>query len=300
MTDPLILECLEDTSTEWGSSRASEFRRCREAYALAYVDQIVPTWRLAKPKDTDLAGPAYFSVGGLLHSCMQILHRGGNPGALLAYCMQRPGDHDLGHVVEAENLWLWYQAHYDCQVGSAWLSVAQRAGWPDGTEIAAVEQLLEDRKTFVIPETRRLDLVLRRGSQIIVVDHKTRSSRVSDKRRAEYIRGLATKPAVLGQSWLAWQHYKTPDPPAVMYNIFVKTKKPSFDRITVEPTKEQVLRWVGVRQREAREQEALDRGGWRVPNWDACAPEIGTPCHYFKWCHGTKQEQDEGFARRPE
>src|SRR5690606_13137196 len=130
------------------------------------------------------------------------------------------------------------------------------------------------------PETRRLDLVVRVGSELIVVDHKTRSSKISEHRRLDYARNMCTRPAVLGQSWLAWQHWKTPEPPPVMYNMIIKpnarakTRKFGHDRLIARPTAEQINRWLDVRKAEAAEQARQST----LANWDACAPEIGNRC----------------------
>src|SRR5690606_10581088 len=112
MTTDLIAHCLANTATEYGSSRASEWRRCQMAHHLAHVDRIVPNWRLTASDDA----PEYFGVGGLVHSALHYLHLGGDPAELIEYCYTRDDGTDMGLVVEAERLVRAYMSRYDCDL----------------------------------------------------------------------------------------------------------------------------------------------------------------------------------------
>jgi hypothetical protein len=36
----------------------------------------------------------------------------------------------------------------------------------------------------------------------------------------------------------------------------------------------------------------------RLPNYSACAPEIGSRCQFFEWCHGSDEAKQRYFERK--
>lgn len=307
-----VQEVLQDTQTPHGSSRESMWRRCRFAHHLAYVEGVKPQYEdVTGWGDSDDAPerPAYFGVGQILHSALAYLHHGyGDPGDVIAYLLEAPDEHALANVVEAERLLDAYLNHHNCAIlGPTW---AERCGWAAGTEMLACERYVE-QQCGVLPVTTRLDLVVKLpDGTIAVVDHKSRSTappggcggKRDSWRYEEWIKGKSVTPQVVRASWLAQREWQLSAPPPVIVNVTVKTKVPQFDRALVEVKPETVQRWLAQRRSEAQQQVVEQReydNFTHLPlqNWDACAPELGSRCQYFNWCHGTDYHRERYYTQ---
>jgi hypothetical protein len=313
---------LAPTITQFGSSRFSEYRRCQRAHALRYRDNIVRL-RLG-PSDT----LDYFQLGILIHAALAYFWEGLKLGEqrswrdVLHAATQRPEGLERDLYLEAERLLAAYFAHHqsDPPFGS---------DWGEGVEIVDVERELADgaepcpecngRKldgngcwcmrcyddfaaestgrvagSFALPYTARLDLVVRIDGTLYVVDTKTRAQKLPEN-RAVYARKLRTRAQFLGQAHLAMLAYGLSEPPHVMVNAIVKTKIPGFGRLAVPITLEDVERW---REQQARDAAAGLQGD--SMNYSSCAPEIGSPCVYLDYCHGSPEVRAKHYGRRPD
>ena len=285
MAAPDLRSYLTSTVTEWGSSRASEWRRCPKAHWLKHHLRIVPTFWEATDDGKE---PAYFSIGQLVHAGIHYMADGAMQGEvrdpidITTFAVQET-DTDAGVCYEAERLLLSYTTHFG----------VANAGFDDRMVIKAAELHVECVDRFAAPETRRLDLVVQAGSELMIVDHKTRKSKLPED-RDRFARGVAVSPAVVGQSWLAKLHYNLDYLPMVMLNCIIKTKVPKFDRIVIKPTVEDLKKFLRVREHESRlmldEREPIE-------NLDACAPAIGSRCQWFNWCHGGDELREAQFKK---
>lgn len=281
-----LAEVLGDTATEWGASRFGEWHRCRRAHSLRYVDGIVSLGER----------PTHFGVGSVVHAAINFLQRGVMAGETTPrpweLVVEAAGSSFPPEVCdEAWRLLDAYWAHY----GTA------NAGWPEGAEILGAELMMSDDATFALPYTARADTVLKLPSgEIVIPDTKTRRASLPQDRleREEYARGLATRPQFLGLSWLAMRHFQLEEPPHVWVNAIIKTKLPRFDRLLVRITHDALARW---QHDHANEAAALKRelasGGEAVANRSACAPDIGSRCAYFDWCHGPEEMREKRYAK---
>jgi hypothetical protein len=280
--DPRALECLAATNTSHGNSRFTEYRRCPKAHHLRYERGLRPLPREPQEDEEPEEAIDYFKLGNLVHSCLQYVQlyspEACNFEPVLAACDAEPLT-----VAECRRLLDPYFAVYG----------KGNAGWPEDAEIVAVEK--EFKHTWLAPGGRelgsysaRLDTVLRIRGSITIADTKTRARGFS-RHRDHYAQGLATNPQFLGQSWLAMLAYDLDEPPPVWVNAIIKTKIPSYDRLLVRFTREAVERWAEWQQAESARGFPL-----RVMNYSACAPEIGSRCWAFDYCHGS----DESRARR--
>jgi len=298
MSNELLKEAFGPTQTEYGSSRWKEYRTCGYAHHLRYVEGVQLIER-----------PVYFELGSLVHAVLGYLHLSVIAGRDLpdhelpdyALALQEALDYaeergySLTTLDQVGNLLTRYLGH--------WKSPAT---WP-GHEILGVEvpvqlKLWDDSE----PYTSRVDLVLRELSgtdepgQIVLVDHKTRSSgvwamtaneeTVVDKLR-DFCLKSAVNPQFMGSSYAARETYGLDYYPAMIVNVLVKTQVPSFLRATVRFTDKAMRQWVEA-------QEAWVRDSWhdKRRNYDACSPPIGQPCWAFEHCHGT----GKGYtARKP-
>lgn len=265
----------QDTLTSHGSSRFLEYRRCQRAHSLRYRERIAPVERLFDRID-------YFSLGSTIHACLAYAWEGfriGEPRewrhALFAATLR--GDLDEDVFEEADRLCSAYFAHY---------------GEPDlGFTILGVETLLEDPASFALPYTARLDLIGEAAGEIVIVDTKTRAKKIPDD-RITYARDLTTRAQFLGQAHLAMLRYGLKEPPPIIVNAIIKTKIPGFDRLTVRPSLADVERWRAQQRRDA---------SWGLEgtemNYSSCAPELGSRCSYFRWCHGSDEERSRHFKK---
>lgn len=284
--------------TPWGSHVFGEYRRCQHASQLARSG-IVPVKRLTESLSLD-----YFQVGSAVHAALAYVWEGLRLGdgerprlgeardwrdGLDAMTL-RPGGIEEDAYHEAERLLSAYFGHYGGGTfeggGSDW----------DGFRVEAVEELIADEASFALPYTARLDLVLRDASEnIVLVDTKTRAKAFPRDAAAleRYRRGLRTREQFLGQAHLAMIRWGLKDPPPVIVNAIIKTRIPEFARLRVPLTLHDVEAW---RENHAREAlEGLD--GDRM-NYSECAPEIGSPCRFLTWCHGTDAEREKHYERK--
>jgi hypothetical protein len=300
------------TITQYGSSRFSEYRRCQRAHSLRYSEGIVRL-RLG-PSDT----LDYFALGILIHAALAYFWEGLKLGEqrswrdVLHAATQRPEglERDLYH--EAERLLAAYFAHHqaDPPFGS---------DWGGGVEIVDVERELVDGiacpdcdnmrgewsecgtcrgdgftefGSFRLPYTARLDLVVRIEGTLYVVDTKTRAKGLPEN-RAVYARKLRTRAQFLGQAHLAMLAYGLTEPPHVMVNAIVKTKIPQLGRLAVPISLEDVERWREQQRRDAAAGLAGDN-----MNYSSCAPEMGSPCIYLDYCHGSAEVRAKHYGKR--
>jgi len=142
--------------------------------------------------------------------------------------------------------------------------------------------------------TARLDTVLRIGGELVIVDTKTRA-RAFPEDRGGYARGVATNPQFLGQAFLVMQHFKLEAPPLLWVNAMVKTKVPQYDRLRVEFSPRAIEQWAANQQRLSA-RPAGDSSSC-VMNYSACAPEIGSRCWAFGWCHGTAETRARNYIQ---
>lgn len=295
-------DCLASTATEWGSSRYGEWFRCNMGHHLRYrlnvrraphVDEVeaVATGELPDGKPEGL----HFEVGSLVHGGINWVSDGVMAGIEREWedvttaapdyrDAERPRGFDLGSIYEAQRLLGAYFAHY----GEA------NAGWHEDLKIIAVELQLAEHQAFALPYTSAADVILQHPSgEIIIGDHKTRAKSFPKDSggRARYTRGLAVRPQFAGLSWLVRRHYGLDYCPAVLVNGIIKTKIPQFDRLRVDLLPEDLAWW------EAAQRSAAATGLVScAPNPTACAPEMGSRCWAFDWCHGPQELKDRKFV----
>lgn len=294
---------LTPTITQWGSSRFSEHRRCGRAHALRWREGIVPL------KTGPSMGKDYFGLGILIHAATAYIWEGLQAG-------EAPGDRDWRDVLRAAT-----QRPEGCE--RATYEEAERlleaywAFWgfpdwdPDLVRIVDVERELTEGgacacvggpvvpphehssacpmrgSRFALPYTSRLDLVVEIAGMIHVVDTKTRAQKLPDN-LAVYGRQLRTRAQFLGQSYLAQKAYGLAEPPIVIVNAIVKTKIPRFGRVRVPFTQRDLDAWEEWQASASLESDRL--------NYSQCAPEIGSPCTYLDYCHGSDEERERNFV----
>jgi hypothetical protein len=225
--------------------------------------------------------------GRLVHSCIHYMNAGviaGEPTprdwrAVLQRAGDAPYNHEPIDVREATRLMAGYYARY----GTA------NAGWPEEAQIVASEQLLGS-DALPLPYTTRVDALLRLSGELIVTDHKSRAQRIPDE-RADFARGLATRPQFVGLSWLVKQAYGLAEPPPVWVNAIIKTKIPDYDRLLVRITQSAIDQWL---ENQARIAAAGLNGD--LMNYSQCAPDIGQRCWAFDWCHGSAEMRSRKFT----
>lgn len=303
-----------ETMSPWGASRFGTFARCNREHALRYCDGVIPKDRLFDRLD-------YFELGTALHAILSYAWGGFQCGILrdwrdaLAALTLRPSGIDEDVYLEAERLATAYFAKWG------------QPDWQGDTEIVAIEELIEDGRmcdacngdgrdaysavhglgandatacdkctgrgvldgTFALPFTARLDLVLRIAGQIVLVDTKTRASKIPED-RVSYARDLTTREQFLGQCHLAMQRWNLEEPPGLLVNAIVKTRIPSFDRLLVRPSLSDVERW-----RENHAKVAARGVAGDLMNYQSCAPPLGSRCGYLKWCHGSNEERTRHY-----
>jgi hypothetical protein len=289
-----------DTQTQWGASRYGEWRRCRKAHHLRYHLGLVETPIEDDPIDEDdRPRRSYFATGRIVHG----VHRWMREGAMLGESREWRAaldvtpelGFDLECVYEAERLVHAYYALWG----------TDNAGFPEGTKILAVEhEMCAPERSPIAPYTARADAIVELASgEIVIVDDKTRAQ-AFPKDRAQYARGAATRPQFLGLSWLlraqeSYEGTRRYRPSGVQLNApvwinaIIKTKIVKVDRIMVPFTHAALDQWALAQAADA----AAVRGEQDAPaNYSACAPEIGSRCQYFTWCHGTDEERAKHFT----
>jgi hypothetical protein len=157
------------------------------------------------------------------------------------------------------------------------------------------------------PYTARADAILRYRDtgELVIADTKTRAAAIpgstqrkppNEAKRRKYARGLRTRPQFCGLVSLADKllTHSAENPPALLVNAIIKTKVPTFDRLLVHYTRRDLEWWQAS-------QQACSRRGFSeipLPNPEACAPEIGSRCSYFQWCHGTDDERQKFYEEQ--
>jgi hypothetical protein len=305
---------LAPTLTHWGSSRFGEHRRCGRAHALRWREQIVPL------RTGPSMGKDYFGLGILIHAATAYVWEGLKLGEhrdwrdVLHAATQREGGVERATHEEAWRLLDAYFAHWgipdwdpslvrivdverELQEGE----ICKRCS---GTGVMTSERSLSGEAScrtcggsgmiggsFGLPYTARLDLVVEIAGTLHVVDTKTRATKLPDN-EALYARQLRTRAQFLGQSFLAQKAYGLSVPPPVIVNAIVKTKIPRFGRLTVPITSDDVARWAEWQASASLESDRM--------NYSQCAPEIGAPCAYLDYCHGSDEQRARYFTRAPE
>lgn len=308
--DSLIAWALQPTGTEWGSSRWGELRRCARAHHLRYHLKVIPAPRPAVDDDewgTDER--SYFDVGGACHAVMAYVHEGTRlaiPFLPWTDVLEAAADakaFDQGAIYEAERLMGAYWARYGLD----------NAGWDPSFTIEAVEEFHEIQ-VGGRPYTTRIDARLRHqdSGRVFIVDHKTRSQnppgcspKAPDEfKRARYERGLKTRPQFCGSTVAAQRTLQLEEPPVFIVNTIVKTKLPAFHRFTFEIPTGILEFWEGAQRTTAQcyigpddDPEFDAVSNWIAPaDMSQCAPEIGSRCTYFEYCHGTEESRARHFT----
>lgn len=303
---------LRPTVTEWGASRYGEYRRCHKAHHLKFHLRVRPAPR--KPLENPLEATEadgklnYFDVGKLVAASHQWMREGvlageSAPRDWAAPLMHAPlHGYALPEIDEASRLLGAYFMHYG----------PENAGFPEGSRILAVEhEMRAPEGSRIFPYTARADAILQLPSgEIVIVDDKTRAQ-AFPQNREWYAQGAATRPQFCGLSWLLraeqpcracggiYEHADCCDgdlesgspPPAVWINGIIKTKIPKFDRVLVTMTHAGLARW-----EEAQAADAAIGCTHANPNYNSCAPEIGSRCWAFEWCHGSESARRERFV----
>lgn len=305
-TPRLYDDFLTSTQTEWGASKFGTWRQCPELYNLKHEKKIVRLPTIASfLDDDDDEDSSHFPTGILVHSGLALegeKARGQKSHlaplgwvGLLERATEPPNTYRRGDALEAERLLSSYFGFYGEDNG----------GYPEGCEVLAVEQWLgvEAGVLGPLPYTARADAVVKlSGGQVVVVDHKTRRSAIpgyaphhpkhDGSKRQRYARGLRTRPQFAGLSWLVQRDYQLDEPPPVWVNAIIKTKSPAFDRLLVVMHPRDLEWW-------AREQATtaygvtndIDSPGAWAANPANCAPDFGSRCQMFDYCHAPSDEQ---------
>lgn len=272
-------KALEPTLTRYGSSRFGEYRRCQRAHALRWRDQIVPL-RLGPPSSAD-----YFGLGILIHAATAYVWEGLKLGEerdwldVMVAATQREGSVRRDTWEEAQRLLSAYYAFH---------------GLPDWdlehVKILDVERELCETAAWQLPYTARLDLVISVDGILHVVDTKSRAKDLPSD-RVSYARKLRTRPQFIGQAWLAKRFYGLDYVPPVIVNAIVKTKIPKFARLAVPLQQQDLDCW-----EEQQGKDALAGLSGDAMNYSSCAPEMGSPCAYLEYCHGSDEQRTRLFG----
>jgi len=285
---PTPASMLGSTASPWGASRFSEAQRCEQAHDLAFVQRLRPK-KYADPDFGESGGePSYFALGSLVHACRAWSQLGARDGWAADWreVIQAASEAgtDPGVLWECERLLTAYDAHHG----------TENAGWPEGVQILEVECLWE-AQLGALPYTARADALVRLpDGSLAIPDIKTRAKALPEDAAQHW--GL--RPQFLGLAWLAMRALKLEVPPPVWVDAIVKTKVPKFARVLVPLDAGAVLRWASNQERVAGELARMQEAR-RLPimNYAACAPEIGSPCRWQAWCHGSDELRAQRFER---
>lgn len=298
---------LENTVTEWGSSRWAAWRKCPRLHHLSYQVGIERLYAGDEFAPSDAEGrPVYFAVGSLCHGILRYIQEGAMLGEARDW---RDVLHEADRrgalpeaLDEAQRLMSFYWLHW----GEA------NGGWGEESVILEVEQHLQTAEGFsVLPHTGRADTVLEICGSVVIVDTKTRG-RSLPKDLESYRRALATRPQFLSLSAMYQDARGLEEPPAVMVNAICKLKLPTFGRVIVPITQSAVDGWRRDHKAAAlRMQRDIDTAAACADaglsgdldavaprNLDNCAPEVGQPCVMFDHCHGSDATRELHYRTR--
>jgi hypothetical protein len=263
---------LQYTGTHHGSSRWTQFRECPRAHRLRYVDGL----RLVEPPD-------YFAIGNVVHAglCYAAL------GEIEGFRWK------LSDVLsEAQKRKLWTADVF--AEGKRLLKAyfgnwgVENASWGKTSELLEVEWFVRSDK-LVLPYTSRIDLLLaakplnNNRDRLVIVDHKTRASMPGDT-DDQLARKWATRPQFLGSAYCVREIEG--ELPVFCVNVITKTQIPKFRRVIWEYTDEELDCWAEAHNASLANGTDAD---WM--NYQSCAPDLGSPCWAFSWCHGTDEEK---------
>lgn len=277
-----IALALESTVTAHGNSATAEWLRC--PFASALKQQGV----YAK------ASPDWSQVGVLVHAGLALEGFAELTGLdvqwqdLFVAAPLLRGKYTLENIAEANRLLRAYESNYD---------LSQCAGYGPGRKLIAVEHFLSAELSATGDVyTARLDALLANldtaaASPLTVADTKTRASmlRIPDE---ELVLRLRTRPQFLGAAYLVQQAFGVI--PSIMLNFISKSAVPSFRRIEFLPSATEVEAWANNHRALQFARNAL-RTLPTYKNLNECAPDIGTPCWAFDWCHGDEQTRREKY-----
>ncbi len=275
-----------DTQTQWGASRYTTFQRCPRAHALRYADGIETVDR-----------PEHFGVGSLVHAALAFVRDGVMRGELERdwhALIDIAGDLDLDMPpevqAEAYRLVRAYEAHY-----------GHACGWDpkdDRIRVLGIETPLGPMQIGELPFTARADAIVEMAGSVTVWDTKTRGRKLPNARE-EYARGLRTRVQYGGLACLTLYVLGLEQPPAIIQDTIIKTKLAGFDRLTVQLNEGHLAAW--IKQQVCVSYELYSTPpSLATPRWINCAPEIGNPCEFFYWCHGSDEERERHYRIRKE
>lgn len=262
----LIQACLENTATDFGGAYYDVYQTCERKFHLTQLVELRNAPRRQAP-----------DIGSLVHACLRYAgicasaeQDWSNWRQVLAAAPEH--GYAIGDCETAESLLDFY-----------WLKWGvENAGYPAGAKILQVEQ--EWRYEFgALPTTARADTLLELNDEILIVDHKTRSSKVPDG----FERQMQTRPQFLrlGALWRALN----PDKPraAIWVNALVKTKLPSFSRHIVRLDDAMLDAWVDNQKRltAAIASSSIDTC---LANFSACDGGFFGSCDYRDYCWGSE------------
>lgn len=273
---------LQDTQTEYGSSRIMAYERCPREHWLRYMRGVESVRR-----------PRALGTGSLVHAALAYARHGRMIGRDLSWLsvvdVAGAMDPDLTPQQQAEAYRLL--GAYELQYGHA-------SGFPlddHRVRVLGVEQAFEVDVGAPVPFTGRADCVVDIAGTVIVIDTKTRGQKIPAD-RDEYARQLATRPQFPGLVAGVRQLYGLDYNPPILLDAIIKTKVPRMDRLGIEVDPRQMERWrVGMR---STLQQIFVGSSGRNPRLTSCAPEIGSPCEFFQWCHGTDEERERNYRLR--
>ncbi len=296
--------CLGDTSTEWGSSRWAAWRRCKRESYLAYDVKLERVIRDDDDEDEGRFGGGldYFAVGHYCHGILRYMQRGAVKGEERRW--EDVTDY-LGMAVDGPPPELLEEVYRLMRFYWEFWGTAN-GGWPSEATITGIEEYLETPPELaVLPHTGRADTILEIGGQIVVVDTKTRKNKIPDDIE-KFRRKARTRAQFVSLSGMLQMKLKLDEPPAVMVNAIVKTKLPQMQRVIVDIRQVDVDRWIedhkanaatALDQQEAAALYVSNSGISDVlpyvypRNLDSCAPELGSPCRFYGYCHALSDEE---------
>lgn len=263
---------LQYTGTHHGASRWKQFRECPRGHRLRYKDGL----RLVEPPD-------YFAIGNLVHAGLCYAALGEIEGFRweLAHVLAEAQNRGLftpDVFAEGRRLLKTYFGHWG----------TTNAGYGKDCEILEVEHFVASTK-LQHRYTGRVDALLaasakgQKHKRLVIVDHKTRASMPGDDDKV-LARKWATRPQFLGLAYCVRE--VEGEVPCFCVNLIVKTQIPKFHRVIWQYTDEELDQW--AESHDASLANGTD-ADWM--NYQSCAPDIGSPCWAFNWCHGTDEDR---------